>query len=308
MHHPIVEFRNVSFSFGEGSVLEGLSLRIPEGAFVGLVGPSGAGKTTFLRLLTGVLKPTTGEISFGRGRDSRRIRLAVVPQLETIDWNFPVTVEEVVLMGRAADSGLLPWASRELRAEARSILAKLGIGELAHRHIRNLSGGQQQRAFIGRALLRRPDLLLLDEPTSGVDVKTRHDILHLLHSLNHEGIAVVLTTHDLNAVAAHLPSLVCINRRILAAGTPSDVLTPDVLRELYGAEMLVVRQDGMLLIGDAPSAYRDEHERASHPDVPAAHFGEAPPPHTHGPGEHEHDEPDEPDEPEVPAPLSREAG
>src|SRR5438093_305707 len=111
MHHPIVELRDVSFSFGEGNVLAGLSLRIPEGAFVGLVGPSGAGKTTFLKLLTGVLKPSSGEIRFGRGRASRRIRLAVVPQLETIDWNFPVTVEEVVLMGRAADSGALPWAS-----------------------------------------------------------------------------------------------------------------------------------------------------------------------------------------------------
>jgi ABC-type Mn2+/Zn2+ transport system ATPase subunit len=310
MHHPIVELRNVSFSFAEEKVLDGLSLSIPEGAFVGLVGPSGAGKTTLLKLLTGVLKPTSGDIRLGTGRDSGRIRLAVVPQLETIDWNFPVTVEEVVLMGRAADSGLLPWTSRELRAEARAILGTLGIGGLARRHIRNLSGGQQQRAFIARALLRHPDLLLLDEPTSGVDVKTRHDIIHLLHSLNHEGIAVVLTTHDLNAVAAHLPSLVCINHRIIAAGSPGEVLTPDVLRELYGAEMLVVEQDGMLLIGDAPSAYRDEHERAAHPEVAAAHFGDTPPPHTHGPGEHEHGEQDASNvaEAEAPAPLSREAG
>ena len=290
MHHPLVEFEDVSYSYGEGPVLQDVTLSIPDGAFTGVVGPSGAGKTTFLKLLAGTLRPTSGRISFGPDGRARPIRMGVVPQLETIDWNFPVTVEEVVMLGRAADSSLLPWRSSGLRHEAQEILEKLGIGELAHRHIRNLSGGQQQRAFIARALIRRPDLLLLDEPTGGVDVKTRHDILHLLHALNHEGIAILLTTHDLSAVAAHLPSLVCINRRLISAGTPAEVLTPDVLRELYGAEMLVVNQDGMLLIGDVPSAFREEHEREAHPvSVPAAHFGEIAPPHEHGPGtDHEH--------------------
>jgi zinc/manganese transport system ATP-binding protein/zinc transport system ATP-binding protein len=112
-------------------------------------------------------------------------------------------------------------------------------------------------------------------------VKTRHDILHLLHLLNHEGIAIVLTTHDLNAVAAHLPSLVCINRKLIAMGTPQEVLTPSVLSQLYGADMVVIQQEGMLLIGDIPSAFKDEHARAQHPAVPAAHFGEQPPPHIH---------------------------
>ena len=124
-----------------------------------------------------------------------------------------------------------------------------------------------------------------------MDVKTRHDILHLLHSLNHEGIAIVLTTHDLNAVAAHLPSLVCLNRRLIASGTPEEILTPEVLHDLYGADMVVVRQDGMLLIGDVPSAFREEHDRGKHPvEVPVAHFGDRPPPHAHGP-ESGHDHP-----------------
>src|SRR5438552_18101872 len=288
MHHPLIEFRGVSFTYGEGIVLEDVPLRIPEGAFVGVVGPSGAGKTTLLKLMAASLRPTTGTIRFGEDGQARTIRLAVVPQLETIDWNFPVTVEEVVLLGRAADAGVLPWASKDLRAEAERILSKLGIGRLAHRHIRNLSGGQQQRAFIARALIRRPELLLLDEPTIGVDVKTRHDILHLLHTLNHEGIAIVLTTHDLNAVAAHLPSLVCINRRVLAVGSPEEILTPEVLHDLYGADMVVVRQDGMLLIGDVPSAFREEHDRAAHPEVPAAHFGDVPAPHRHPGADHDH--------------------
>jgi len=283
MHHPIIEFESVSYTYGEGVVLDRISLTIPEGAFVGVVGPSGAGKTTMLKLISGTTKPAAGMVRIGS--NGAKVRLAVVPQIEAIDWNFPVTVEEVVLLGRAADRRLVPWAQASARAEAREILDKLGIGQLAHRHIRNLSGGQQQRAFIARALMRKPELLLLDEPTAGVDVKTRHDILHLLHSLNHEGIAIVLTTHDLNAVAAHLPSLVCINRRLIAMGTPQEVLTPSVLSELYGADMVVIQQEGMLLIGDLPSAFKDEHARAQHPEeVPAAHFGELPPPHAHDEG------------------------
>ncbi len=275
MHHPILQLRSVSCGYGDGIVLQDVDLTVREGAFVGIVGPSGAGKSTLLRVMEGSLRPASGTIVRGPGARSKDLRMGVVPQLEAIDWNFPITVEEVVLLGLAGDRRWQPWASPSMRQAAREILDRLGIGHLMHRHIRNLSGGQQQRAFIARALIRRPDLLLLDEPTTGVDVATRHDVLHLLHELNHDGIAIVLTTHDLNAVAAHLPSLVCLNRRVIAAGTPREVLEPSVLRRLYGAEMIVVEREGVLLIGDLPSATRDEHERKRHPaDVPVAHFGE----------------------------------
>jgi zinc/manganese transport system ATP-binding protein len=291
VHHPILRLDGVSFSYGNEYVLRDVSFVVREGAFVGVVGPSGAGKTTLLALMDGTLRPTAGVLRPRDDGTGRRLRLGIVPQLSTIDWTFPVTVEEVVLLGRAADAGLMPWASREIRAEARTLLERLGIGHLAKRHIRDLSGGQQQRAFIARALIRRPDLLLLDEPTSGVDVRTRHDVLHLLHELNHDGIAIVLTTHDLNAVAAHLPSLICLNERLIAAGSPADVLRPDVLRALYGADMIVVERDGMLLIGDAPSAIRERHARDQHrDDVLPAHFGDEPAAHEHGPGaDHDHD-------------------
>ncbi|MGZ4152767.1 MAG: GTPase Era, partial [Actinomycetota bacterium] len=229
---------------------------------------SGEGVDTLLRLMEGALRPSAGSVL--RGHEGRgNLRLGVVPQLEAIDWNFPITVEEVVLLGTTGNGRRLPWASRAMRALAHETLDQLGIGALAGRHIRNLSGGQQQRAFIARALVRKPDLLILDEPTSGVDVRTRHDILHLLHELNHEGIAIVMTTHDLNAVAAHLPSLVCVNGRVVAQGTPDQVLTPSVLRALYGAEMVVIRRDGMLLVGDAFSATVEAHDPATHPaDIP----------------------------------------
>jgi ABC-type Mn2+/Zn2+ transport system ATPase subunit len=261
----LARFDNVYYTYGDGAVLEGISLEIPTGAFAGVVGPSGAGKTTFLRLLSGSIKPARGRVELGS--EGHRPRLALVPQLEAVDWSFPVTVEEAVLLGAAADRRRVPWTSRAERAGAGAILERLGIGPLAKRHIGSLSGGQQQRVFLARALQRRPDLLLLDEPTSGVDVKTRHDMLHLLHELNHEGLAVVLTTHDLNAVAAHVPSLICLNRRIVGAGSPSEILTTETLRELYGAEMLIVRQDGMLLVGDRPSAIEDEHFQVGHAGV-----------------------------------------
>lgn len=261
----LARFEDVYFEYGNEPVLEGVSVEIPTGAFAGVVGPSGAGKTTFLRLLAGSLKPTRGRVRLGNG--GPQPRLALVPQLESIDWSFPVTVEEVVLLGTASDARPVPWPSRAERASATSVLERLGIASLARRHVGSLSGGQQQRVFIARALHRRADLLLMDEPTTGVDVKTRHDMLHLLHELNHEGIAVVLTTHDLNAVAAHVPSLICLNRSIVRAGPPAEILTAETLRALYGAEMLIVRQDGMLLFGDRPSAIEDEHFREGHRGV-----------------------------------------
>jgi ABC-type Mn2+/Zn2+ transport system ATPase subunit len=261
----LARFEDVYYTYGDAPVLEGISLEIPRGAFAGVVGPSGAGKTTFLRLLAGSLKPARGRVQLGDG--GAPPRLALVPQLEAIDWSFPVTVEEVVLLGGAAERRFVPWPSSAERAAAAEVLERLGIGDLAKRHIGNLSGGQQQRVFVARALQRRPDLLLMDEPTTGVDVKTRHDMLHLLHELNHEGLSVVLTTHDLNAVAAHVPSLICLNRTIVGAGPPSEILTTETLRALYGAEMLIVRQDGMLLVGDRPSATEDEHFQIGHTGV-----------------------------------------
>jgi zinc/manganese transport system ATP-binding protein/zinc transport system ATP-binding protein len=172
-----------------------------------------------------------------------------------------VTVEQVVLMGRRSGRGW-PWPSREDRHAVAALLERLGIAALARRHIRDLSGGQQQRVFLARALVSQPRLLLLDEPTSGVDVKTRHDILHLLEELNGEGITIVLTTHDLNAVAAHLPWVVCLNGHLIAEGPPIEVLTSDVLRRTYGAEMTVLRHEGHLLIVDA-STLRGLHEPIS---------------------------------------------
>lgn len=246
----LVRLDDVAASYGDHVVLNDVSFHVHEDQFTGIVGPSGAGKTTLLRVLLGTLKPVRGTIYRKPG-----LRFAYVPQLETVNWNFPVTVMECVLMSRTSGRRL-PWASRDEKAEVHRVLERLGIGGLAERHIRELSGGQQQRMFLARALLRQPQLLLMDEPTSGVDVSTRHDILHLLADLHEEGVAIVLTTHDLNGMAAHLPHLVCVNHRIVADGSPAEVITPDVLEQTFGARMEVLEHLGMrVVVDEAPTSY-----------------------------------------------------
>jgi ABC-type Mn2+/Zn2+ transport system ATPase subunit len=240
----LLELSDVGCAYGHQVALEHVELTFGQGCFIGIVGPSGSGKTTLLRILAGALEPTAGKV-----QRRSNLRIGYVPQVETIDWTFPVTVAECLLMGRS-DGRRLPWRSRGERAEVDTVLDRLGLSGLGGRHIRALSGGQQQRMFLARALLQRPDLLLMDEPTSGVDVRTRHEVLHLLDDLNREGIAMVLTTHDLNGIAAHLPWLVCLNRRVLGQGEPADVLTPKVLEATYGARLEVLEHAGMPIVVD----------------------------------------------------------
>jgi ABC-type Mn2+/Zn2+ transport system ATPase subunit len=239
----LLSLDRVTCQYGSDPVLVDVDLTVEPGDFVGVVGPSGSGKTTLLRAIMGTVAPIAGTIRRRPG-----VAVAYVPQVETVDWNFPVTVAECVLMARTGRR--VPWPSRSERAEVAGILDRLGLGGLGQRHIRQLSGGQQQRVFIARALFRRPQLLLMDEPTAGVDVKTRHDMLHLLEELNGEGLAILLTTHDLNGVAAHLPRLVCLNGEVIATGEPTRVLTPAVLEQIYGAPMDVLEHAGMPLVVD----------------------------------------------------------
>jgi ABC-type Mn2+/Zn2+ transport system ATPase subunit len=255
----LVRFEKVTCRYGREPVLVNVDLSVSEGDFVGVVGPSGSGKTTLLRAIAGGIDPIAGRIV----RD-RSVAVAYVPQVETVNWYFPVTVREAVLMSRI-DGRALPWASKPDLREAEEVLERLGIGDLGGRHIRELSGGQQQRVFVARAMLRRPGLLLMDEPTSGVDVRTRHDVMHLIHELHHDGLAVVITTHDLNGIAAHLPWLVCLNREVIATGRPQDVITPEVLERTYGAPLEVLSHGGMPVVIER---YPEDEEEAGATVVP----------------------------------------
>lgn len=240
---PMIVVDGVTCAYGGPPVLCDVDLRIYDGQFTGIVGPSGSGKTTLLRALLGTVRPISGSVTRRPG-----LRVGYVPQVESVDWSFPVTVGECVSMARIGRR--VPWRSQAERAAADAVLERLGLGGLGARHIRDLSGGQQQRVFIARALLGEPDLVLMDEPTSGVDVATRHELLHLLDELHEAGATIVLTTHDLNGIASHLPHLVCVNTRVIGQGAPRDVLTPDVLEQTYGARMEVLIHGGMPLVID----------------------------------------------------------
>jgi zinc/manganese transport system ATP-binding protein/zinc transport system ATP-binding protein len=236
-----------------------------------------------LRAIVGGVPSLRGTVRVGGQPVSRgRIpRVGWVPQLESVDWHFPATVREVVLMGRWSSRTWFPRMSRQDRVDADRLLERLGIGGLGHRQIRELSGGQQQRVFLARALIGDPLLLLLDEPTSGVDLKTRDEVLHLLADLNAQGTTIVLTTHELNAVAAHLPWVICVNRTIIAEGDPDQVFTPAVLNRTYSADLRIVRQDGAVLVADAAPHRLRQALRHRHDGYEHAHHEHSGPDHVH---------------------------
>lgn len=288
----VVRARSITCSYGQVPVLEDVDLEVRRGDFVGIVGPSGSGKTTLLRAISGAVQPRSGVVERSPG-----VRFGFVPQLETVNWDFPVTVSECVLMARTRPLRHF-WSTRAERRAERDrldqVLDQLGIGDLGDRHIRALSGGQQQRMFLARAMMTDADVLLLDEPTSGLDVKTRHEVLHLLGELRRTGMAIVITTHDLNGFAAHLPTMVCINRRVVGVGRPVDVLTPEVLEATYGSPMQVLQHAGLPVVIDGPVAaslahddhHHDHHHHHSHPYTHSH-------PHDHP---HTHADPPAPDE------------
>ncbi|BAN02407.1 metal ABC transporter ATP-binding protein [Ilumatobacter coccineus] len=239
---PLITADGLTVSYGAGVVLDDVSVTIAPGDLIGIVGPSGSGKSTLLKALLGDLEPTSGTVT--RRPD---VHVGLVPQVERIDWNFPVTVSECIGMARAR--GLrTPWITKAERGEIAAVLDRLGLHGLGDRHIRDLSGGQQQRVFIARAVFSGAKVLFLDEPTSGLDVTTRHEVLHLLRDLNADGFTIVLSTHDLNGIATHLPIIVCLNKSVIGAGDPDSVLTPDVLERTYGSPMQVLEHGGMRVV------------------------------------------------------------
>lgn len=278
---PLVHFSKVSCGYGNKMVFRGLTLRLFQKQFAGLVGPSGAGKSTLLKSILGMSPLLSGAISISGKRINGRppSEVGYVPQIETVDWDFPVTVEQVVAMGLYRKSKRLPWLTRPERTLIRDLLERLNIGRYVHRQIKRLSGGEQQRVFLARALVADPKLLILDEPTSGVDVKTQHAILHLLGEINRTGVTILLTTHDLNAVARHLPWVICFNQKIIAQGPPEEVFTSRILSRTYDSEMSVIRQGNVMMVDDSPHAgHHFERHTHSSSKKPHEHNGAT---HTH---------------------------
>lgn len=244
---PVIAVRGLTVSYGHKPVLRSVTFDVPTGKLVGIVGPNGAGKSTLLRALLGLIEPDSGSIRIGGVPVDRcRSRLAYVPQTEAVDWDFPVTVFDVVLMGRY---GRLSWMGRPGRADREAAMNSLGLvsmGEFADRHIRQLSGGQQQRVFIARALCQEADILLLDEPFAGVDAATEQAIFALIGKLASEGKTLIVVNHDLS-VLDRFDLVMLLNQRVVAFGPTQEVVSDENLRRTYGGRLtLLERADSAL--------------------------------------------------------------
>jgi zinc transport system ATP-binding protein len=238
---PLVELRDVSVTLQGRLVLEEVSLEVRRGELLGIIGPNGSGKTTLLRTILGQLRPASGEVRvFGappRELGADLHRLGYVRQEALVDPAFPIRVLDVALMGRYGMLGLVRRPGAEDRAAARRALERVGLGGLETRPLADLSGGERQRVFLARALAGEPEVLLLDEPTTGVDVAASESFYEFLHGLQREmDLTLVLVTHDIGVISAHVDQIACLNRRLVAHGKPRECLTEEALDAMYGAE------------------------------------------------------------------------
>lgn len=221
-------------TYGDNPALENINLEVYSGERVAIIGPNGAGKSTLMQAIMGLLQPQSGGILIGEGSNQR---LGYVPQHEAVDWDFPVTVRDVVMMGQVREIGWFRFPGRKHWQAVDSALERVGMLELGERQISELSGGQRRRAFIARALVTQADILLLDEPFSGVDASAQADLMDVLRSLNQDGITILLSTHDLNLAFQHFDKVMALRRQVIAYGTPQEVYRPEVLSQLYGGRL-----------------------------------------------------------------------
>ena len=226
--------------YGSSFQLAGISFRANQGDVAGLIGPNGAGKSTLLKAIAGVLPLRSGRIELN-GEPLRRNapRIAFVPQREDVNWDFPVSALDVVLMGRYRSAGWLrrPGAADRKRAEA--ALARLGLEGMGHRHISAFSGGQQQRIFLARAIVQDPVVVLLDEPFTGIDARNREILHEAISEFAAEGAIVLIATHDLEEVSTRCTHVACLDRRLVAFGPTETTFTPAILRETFGGRVAV---------------------------------------------------------------------
>lgn len=253
----VIRATDVTLNQGDLQVLDRVSLEVRKGEFTAIIGPNGAGKTTLLKVILGIIKPDSGSVEvFGTPVDrlgAMRAKIGYVPQIFSIDLNFPVTVFETVLMGTYGRLGLARRPSDSDRALVMEALEKVGIADLRSRPLARLSGGQRQRVFAARALANKPELLLLDEPTTGVDAATTGSLYSLLRALKEDGTTIVLVSHDVGVVAAYLDTLVCLNRFTVAHGRPEEVAASEALARMYGCDVAYLHH------GEAPHIVVEDH-------------------------------------------------
>lgn len=244
-----LQVNRLSAGYNGKLALEELSFDVQQGGQIAVVGPNGAGKSTLFKILVGILPPLSGDIMIhGRPIRDHLHCVAYVPQREEVDWRFPVTVRDVVMMGRFGRRGLLGRPDSADRKAVQISMDSMNIGDLANLSIGDLSGGQQQRVFLARALAQDPHILLMDEPFTGVDAPTQEITLSLLEKLKMQNVTTLVSTHDLNLAAQRFEQVLLINRGLIAFGTPDKVFTPEHIRAAFGSRILFM--DGAVLVDE----------------------------------------------------------
>jgi manganese/iron transport system ATP-binding protein len=252
-HHqedqPILDVRHLTVRFNGRVALENITFHLHAGERVAVVGPNGAGKSTLFKVVSGVLQPTSGEVTIFGSRPLGHVCIAYIPQRSQVDWNFPVSVADVVMMGRSAKLGPFNFPHKRDWEFVHRALETVAISDLASRQISQLSGGQQQRMFIARALAQEAELMLMDEPLTGLDTPSQEDLLDLLDTLRDQNVTVMVATHDLDQAATHFDRIMLLNRRVVAFGDPDRVLQTDNLLKAYSGR-IKIDLEGAVLVDD----------------------------------------------------------
>jgi manganese/iron transport system ATP-binding protein len=251
---PVLTVDNLTVTYNGKLALEGVTFKVQASERVAIVGPNGAGKSTLFKALVGLIQPNIGDV------ETNDATFGYVTQRSTVDWSFPVTVHDVVMMGRIARMGWLRWQRPRDREIVQRCLEQVGMLDYARRQIGELSGGQQQRVFIARALAQEPDIILMDEPFSAVDTPSQEAILQILDLLRSQGVTVLVSTHDLNLAVERFDRLALLNGQLIAYGTPQQVVTPGTLAAAYGGQALWRGDDYAMVVGDIDCCGEGGHQ------------------------------------------------
>ncbi|WP_296622658.1 metal ABC transporter ATP-binding protein [Marivirga sp.] len=243
VENPIIEIHDLSVAYERKPVLWDVDLSLPEGQLIGIIGPNGAGKSTLLKAIMGLLPLNSGYIQInGKPLEEMRHKISYVPQRESVDWDFPTSVYEVVMMGRYGQLGLFKRPKKADKDIVMDSLRKVGMEEFKDRQISQLSGGQQQRVFLARALAQQADIYFMDEPFAGVDAATEKAIIKLLGEMSAQNKTVIVVHHDLQSVAKYFDWIILLNMRLVASGPINEAFTPELLQETYGGKLTLLTE------------------------------------------------------------------
>lgn len=254
---PPIEAVNLSARYGDDLALDDLNFCLQSGHRIAVVGPNGAGKTTLFKVIVGIMEPSSGSIVVHGHQPGEHLCVAYLPQRSDVEWDFPVNVFDVVMMGRIREIGLFRHPSSDDKRMVEGALARVGMQAHAKRSIGDLSGGQQQRVFLAQAVAQGPEIVLLDEPLSGLDVPSRGAILEILDDLRQRGVTVIVATHDLNLAGEHFDEVLLLNRQLIAMGPAREVLTRENLTRAYADALHVLSDNGGVQV--VTDAHHDGH-------------------------------------------------